>query len=157
MRTLRVAVAVLLLVGLRLNAQDTTRDQRRLGDLNYVATQVPKLHLNFFFQLNQADFNNAVQALQGQIPTLSDAEFYVRLAQLVALARDEHTTLYLDGAGGAKAGFLQFPLAFRWLDDGVIVTGAAAEYSKALGTRLVRIGDTPIDDVTQQLATVIPH
>jgi uncharacterized protein (TIGR03437 family) len=155
MRTLRVAVAVLLLVGLRLHAQDTTRDQRRLGDLNYVATQVPKLHLNFFFQLNQADFNNAVQALQGQIPTLSDAEFYVRLAQLVALAGDEHTTLYLDGASGA--GFLQFPLSFRWLDDGVIVTGAAAEYSKALGTRLVRIGDTSIDDVTQQLATVIPH
>jgi uncharacterized protein (TIGR03437 family) len=157
MRTVRVAVVVLLLASLRLHAQDATRDQRRLGDLNYVATQVPKLHLNFFFQLNQADFNNAVQALKGQIPTLSDAEFYVRLAQLVALAGDEHTTLYLDGASGARTGFQQFPLAFRWLDDGVFVTDAAAEYSKALGTRLVRVGDTSIDAVTQQLTTVIPH
>ena len=157
MRKLRVALALLVLLSLRLHGQDTTRDQLRFADLNYVTAQVPKLHVNFFFQLNHADFDNAAQTLQTLIPTLTDAEFYVRLAQLVAMAGDEHTTLYLDGASGAKAGFQQFPLAFRWLDDGVFVTEAAAEYSKALGTQLVRVGGMPIDDVTQELATIIPH
>jgi uncharacterized protein (TIGR03437 family) len=157
MRTLHCILVLVLLGGPRLRAQDPARDRSRLGDLNYVASQVPQLHLNFFFQLDPADFNNAVQALQTQIPTLTDAEFYVGLAQLVAMAGDEHTNLYLDGAAAANAGFQQFPLLFRWLDDGVFVTAAAAKYSKTVGTQLVRVGNSSIDDVAQLLATVIPH
>src|SRR5258708_5232200 len=109
MKPLACTLVLALLSGPSLRAQDTAR----LADLNYVASQVPKLHVNFFFQLNSADFNNAVQAVQAQIPTLSDAEFYVRLAQLVAMAGDEHTYLYLDGTQAASAGFQQFPLLFR--------------------------------------------
>jgi uncharacterized protein (TIGR03437 family) len=126
--------------------------QARLQDLNFISTQLPKLHTNFFFQLNPADFNNAVSSLQSKISTLTDAQFDVGLAQLVAMAGDEHTYLALDGGI-----FQDFPLFFRWLDDGVFVTGASADYSRALGTRLVAVGNTPIDQVVQMLGTVIPH
>jgi hypothetical protein len=51
----------------------------RQQDLNYVANQVPALHANFFFQLDPAVYQQAVAALQAQISTLTDAEFYVRL------------------------------------------------------------------------------
>ena len=136
---------------------DDTRDRRRLADLDYVTTQVPKLHLNFFYQLNAADFNNAAKDLQSRIPTLSDPEFYVGLAELVAMAGDEHTYLYLDGPAAARAGFVQLPLLFRWLDDGVFVTGASAEYSMAVGTQVVRVGNSTIDEVTQLFAILIPH
>ena len=47
----------------------------------------------------------------------------------MALAGDEHTSLYLNQA----AGFQQFPLQFQWLDDGVFVTAAASAYAQALG------------------------
>ena len=134
-----------------------SRDQARRADLNVIATVVPKAHPNFFFQLNPADFNQAVQALDAQIPNISDAEFYVGLAKLVALAGDEHTSLSLSGPAAANAGFQQFPLQFRWLDDGVFVTAAASEYSRALGSQLLGIGDSSIDSVARQLATVIPH
>src|SRR5579872_688385 len=156
MRAFYLALVLFVLGGPNLLADDA-RDQRRLADLDYVGTQVPKLHVNFFYQLNPADFSNAVQNLQARIPTLSDAEFYVGLAQLVAMAGDEHTSLYLDGPAADKAGFVQFPILFRWLDDGVFVTGASAEYSRAVGTKLVRIGASSIDDVTEQLASVAPH
>jgi hypothetical protein len=55
---------------------------------------LPKLHLNFFYQLNPQDFNQAVQAVDAQIPVLSDAEFNVRLAALAAMARDPHTMIF---------------------------------------------------------------
>jgi uncharacterized protein (TIGR03437 family) len=152
---MRTYLALFLLPG-SLWAQ-TSRDQARQVDLNFVGTQLPKLHVNFFFQLNRDDYARAVAALDAQVPTLTDAEFDVGLAKLVAMAGDEHTTLFFNGANAVNAGFRQFPLEFRWLDDGVFVTAAASEYSQALGTRLVRVGSSSIDDVVQQLATVIPH
>src|SRR5215471_668179 len=112
-------------------------DQTRQADLNYVATQLPKLHVNFFFQLSPADFSAAVQSLMSQIPTLSDAEFYTGLAKLVAMAGDEHTVLNLNNVPAQRAGFQTLPLQFRWLDEGVFVTAASADYSRALGTQLI--------------------
>lgn len=129
----------------------------RQQDLNYVANQVPTLHVNFFFQLDPAVYQQAVAALQAQIPTLSDAEFYVQLAALIALAGDAHTAISLTNATAISAGFLQFPLQFRWLDDGVFVSAATAPYAQALGARLVQVGDFSIDQVLQKLGTIIPH
>jgi hypothetical protein len=106
-----------LLLAVSLGAQ-TSRDQARRTDRNFVGTQLPKLHVNFFFQLNPADFAQAVAALDAQVPLLTDAEFNMGLAKLVALAGDEHTTLLFNGANAMRAGFQQFPLEFRWLDDG---------------------------------------
>ena len=143
------AVVISLVFAGCLFAQTSATSQQRQTDVQYVASQLPALHPDFFFQLNPADFNNAVQLLTAQAPTLTDPEFAVRLAQLVAMAGDPHTTLYLTGPA--------FPLTFRALDDGVFVTGAAPEYSNALGTRLVAVGSTDISTVLAQLATVIPH
>lgn len=102
-------------------------------DLNYVANQLPKLHANFYFQLDPAVYQQAVGTLQSQISTLSDAEFYVRLASLIAMAGDAHTGIYLNDAAAQSGGFRQFPVQFRWLDDGIFVTAAAPDYVQALG------------------------
>jgi hypothetical protein len=102
--------------------------ENRQQDLDFVANQLPKLHLNFFFQARAADYSQAASLLSSQIPELTDAEFYVRLQQLVAMAGDEHTTLALTQA----TGFQLFPLRFRWLDDGVFVTAASSIYSQYL-------------------------
>ena len=158
-RLSRLAIAVSLTTSLstwNLVAQ-SARDQARLQDLNFLATQLPKLHANFFFQLNPADYSAAASQLGAQVSTLTDAQFYVGLAQLVAMAGDAHTFVSLGGSAAAKAGFQTFPLEFRWLDDGVFVTGAAVSYSRALGTQLVRVGDFPIDEAVARLATMIPH
>jgi uncharacterized protein (TIGR03437 family) len=71
------------------------------------------------------------------------------MAQLVAMAGDPHTSLYPSGP--------VFALTFRSLDDGIFVTGAAAQYAQALGARLVAVGGTDIGTVLSALATVVPH
>src|ERR1700686_613656 len=130
-----VAAALLLAVAAPCSwAQATSRDQLRRQDLSFVSTQLPKLHLNFFFQLDPQLFNQAVQAVDAQIPVLTDAEFNVRLAALAAMAGDPHTMIF--PAVLADAQTQKFPLVFRWLDDGVFVTSASDEYAKALGARL---------------------
>jgi len=143
----RVLIAVSLTAPLA--AQTSTLNQQRLADVQFVATQLPALHANFFFQLNPADFNAAVQSLTARIPNLTPAEFEMRLAQLVAMAGDPHTWLYPPGA--------TFSLTFVALDDGIFVTGAPPEYAQALGMQLVAVGNTDIATVLTQLGTVIPH
>jgi uncharacterized protein (TIGR03437 family) len=152
----RSCLTVALLSALAAQAQQTTA-AARLQDLNVVATQVPKLDPNFFVHLDRAKFQQAVDDLQAGVSSLSDAEFYVGLAQLMAMSRDAHTSLILHGDAASAFGFLQYSLAFRWLDDGVFVTAAAAPYSQALGTRLVAVGGVPIDQVVQRLASVISY
>jgi hypothetical protein len=119
--------------GLFLNAQPSPIASRT-QDLSFIATQLPSLDPNFFSTLSRSEFQQAVNKLQANIGTLTDAQFYVGLAQLVAMAGDAHTYLYLSNT----PGFQMLPLHLRWLDDGVFVTSAGPEYTAALGTRLIR-------------------
>jgi hypothetical protein len=127
--------------------------ESRAKDLSFVATQLPKLDSNFFSHLSQAVFQQAVNNLQVNLGTLTNAQFYVGLAQLAAMPGDAHTYLYLSNA----PGFQTLNLHLRWLDDGVFVTSAGPEYTAALGTRLIGVGNFPIDEVVARLGTVIPH
>lgn len=129
----------------------------RQADLDFVANQLPKLHANFFFQLDPAQYQQAAADVAANLATFTDAEFAVRIAALIAMAGDPHTHLYLGGPAAAALGFQQFPLLFRWLDDGVFVVAAAPQYSEALGAQLIRMGDSTIDEVMAKLATIIPH
>jgi len=152
MRCIRSLIPLLFLAA-AIQAQSLSHQQVLQSDLDYVANQLPKLHINFFFQLSPADYSQAASLLGSQIPNLTDAEFYVRLQELVAMAGDEHTMLFVNQA----TGFQQFPMQFQWLDDGVFVTAASSTYAQALGTQLVQVGSTPIDQVLAKMAALIPH
>jgi uncharacterized protein (TIGR03437 family) len=128
----------------------------RQADLNFVANQLPALHANLFYQLDRAAFQQAASDLGSRMDKLTDAEFYVQLEALTAMAGDAHTVLFLNG-NVPQIGFRSFPLQFRWLDDGVFVTAAASDYARAAGARLVQIAGLPIDQAMQKLATIIPH
>jgi uncharacterized protein (TIGR03437 family) len=129
----------------------------RQQDLNFVANQLPVLNPNYFFQLDRAQFQQAVANLSSKVSTTTDAEFYVGLAQIVAMGGDAHTILPLNGSYTAALGFKTLPLSFVWLDDGVFVTAALQTYARAVGAQLTAVGGTPIDQVVQQLGTVISH
>lgn len=154
------ALAMILFLPLPLLGQ-TVSTANRLLDLNYITNTVAQADPYFFAQLDPATFQQAANALGAQASTLTDAEFYVGLAQLVAMAGDMHTTLYLfdqgKGPSTAPAGFENLPLDLRWLDDGLWVVGASEAYLSALGTQIVAVAGTPIDQVVQQLGTIFAY
>ena len=146
-------VALLVLAELSAYGSDAARQT----DLNFIASQVPRLHANFFYQLDPAVFQAAADALAADRPNLTDAEFYVRLAALIAMAGDPHTALYLNNSAAAVMGFQQFPVLFVSLNDGVFVNEASGSYARALGAQLTAVAGVPVDQVVQQLGTLIPH
>ena len=145
------AFATVFLIHTAIAQQFPAIDGRR-QDLDFVANRLPALHPNFFAQISRESYRQAVSAVDAKLPTATDAEFYVAVAQLVALAADGHTSLNLT-----TAPFQFFPLRLRWFDDGIFVTRASSPYAETLAARLVRIADTPILNAIDRLATVIPH
>lgn len=131
-----------------------TRDERWRQDVAFVGTELPQRHVNPFTRVSSADFQRALGQLSQAVPNLTDSEIKTELARIVALIGDGHTSLNL---GQAAAGFNALPLELYSFDDGVYVLSAAAEYSRAVGARVLRIGQRSIREALDAVATVISH
>src|SRR5262249_30369126 len=53
--------------------------------------------------------------------------------------------------------FRQYPLRLYWFSDGLYVIAATPDYQRALGARLVRIGDTDIAQAYSSVTALISH
>ena len=147
------AILSLFLSASGMYAQNSLGPEQFNQDLQAVVTQLPKLHVNLFFQTSEADFLAAAQQLQTDLPGLSQYQFYTRLSMLVALARDGHTLLQLSPA----AGFIQLPFTLQQFSDGYFVTSAPASQPSLNRAKLFAIGVTSIDQVLMALEPVISH
>src|SRR5712692_11402303 len=110
-------------------AADPVRDQQWRDDLQFLATELPRRHVNFFANVTRPDFNQAVSDLNQAIPDQTDPEVIVGLARIVAMARDAHTNLALP-QGAAR--FAQVGLRLMWFQEGLYVTSAATGFARAL-------------------------
>ncbi len=127
-------------------------DQWR-ADLASLAQQMPAQHSLPFPGISLSEFNARGADLYNRIPSLSDAEIRTGLQALVASIEDPHT----DVAWPYPSPFRFLPLSFYWFDDGIYVTGAAAQYQNLLGGRLLSEGSAGIDDATRILTALVPH
>src|SRR5437660_1337047 len=137
-------------LGGSLLAQSSGRDQIFRDDLHYLATELPKRHVNPFHQTSAAQFNASVSALDADIPRLGDTEVMVRMAQIVASIGEAHTSLPLPQG---RTVFRWFPLTLFGYEDGWRVNAVRSDLVKLLGCKIVRIGDTPIEDAIAKVAT----
>ena len=122
------------------------------ADIDYLATQLPKVHPNPFRYVTRDEFNARIAALKEQTPGLSDTEIAIRLQQIVALIGDGHTELSLSIAPETY-----FPLRFYRFEDGIFVTKTTLESRRACGTRLVAIDGVSAEEVYARITTIISH
>ena len=126
-----------------------TKDEWR-QDLRYFAEQLAKRHKNLYHAVSKEQFASAVADLDAAIPTLQDHEIIVRLHQIAALVGDGHTGVHLP------AYFKRYPLALFWFGDELRVIATSADYEKARGARVVKIGAFDIDEVRVRVDRCFP-
>jgi uncharacterized protein (TIGR03437 family) len=119
------------------------------SDLQYLVSHLRSTHPNLFFHVSAQDFNAAANDLNQRIPQLSDAQITVEIMKLVAMVGDAHTSVY--------SPFPFLPIRFRWFSDGLFVNAAAPEYSRALGAKVIEIGNLPVKQAYDAVSTVISH
>src|SRR5262245_52547047 len=112
-------------------------------DLRFMATELPKRHANLFHTITDAQFKQAVAALEESIPALARHQIIVELARIVALIGDGHTSI--DLLDDLMLDFRRYPLRLYQYSDGLFIQAASASCAEAAGSRVVAIGDTPID------------
>jgi tetratricopeptide (TPR) repeat protein len=129
-----------------------TADQWR-EDLAFLAKELPARHVQPFAHTSKADFDKQVADLQAQIPKLDESGIRTGFQRLAASLGYADTGIVWD----LKNSSGMLPLRFYFFPDGVYVIGASEPDRKLLGGKLVRIGDTKVDEVIERLTPLIPR
>src|SRR6185503_15698285 len=117
----------------------------------YLAKELPRRHKNAFHSISKEQFERAVAELDAAIPSLQEHEIQVGLRRIIAMVGDAHTAL------GPPQTFNRYPLTLNWFGNDLRVLRTTAEYKRALGTRVVGIGDLSLADATARINTLVPH
>jgi len=165
---------VALLLDLSVNSGDrvgaaresTLTPEQWREDLRYLAEELPRRHLNAFHEISPDVFAQAVDNLNAEIPALPDHVIATKMMKLVAMIGDAHTSL--DLATGLLP-LRRYPIIFSNREDGLFVTGIQNiksgggrtppryAYSRAIGARLVRVGDMEVEQAIQLISGLASH
>jgi hypothetical protein len=123
---------------------DLSAEQWR-EDLKYLARTLPARHANVYHFTPKERFHAAVADLDGQIEHLNSDAVWTGIGKIVALVGDAHT--YLQ----APRDSASFPIGFAKFGNTHRVVSASQELSRLLGARVVKVGDTPVEHVSELL------
>jgi len=110
-------------------------------------------HPDLYHSVSRTEFHQATAELTQKIPTLDDYQIIVEMARLVARVSDGHTLVPLLWDRDLPIGRL--PLELYKAEDGMVVLAADAEYEHLVGNRVVRIGETLIEDAVESVTRVV--
>ncbi len=136
----------------QLQAAPAARDGRWRQDIQYLVTNLERLHKDGLVNVSRADFERAARTLEAGVPNLSDSEVIVGMMKLVALLHDSHTNLTKG-----LWRFHSYPLVIENFRGGWFVIRTNLENKALLGKKLIAIGGTPISDVYKQVLPVVAH
>lgn len=152
----KIAAVVLLLWPLSVGAQSSVKlelsPQDWQEDLKYLAKELPRRHKNAFHTVTREQFEASVAELNTRIPNLKPYEIIVGLMRIVASVSDAHTEL--SGFGDA---FHRFPITVYWFGNELRVTRVGSPYQRAAGARVLKIGNSSIQDIAARVDQLAAH
>jgi len=120
-----------------------SRDEQWRYDLDFFARRMERMHWNLYAHFPKPDFIREVESLKTDVPKLSDAQVRARLRRIIARVGDGHTLLSAWRDGDSTA--TRFPVDLYLFSDGIFVRGAAKEYRRIVGARVVKFGPISAD------------
>ena len=154
---LLVAIALLIAFPADIKSQLAQSEQDKQidweKDVEYLASELPKRHKDFFYQLKEADFQAAKDQLLKLATSTKDASIMIpEMMKLVRMCGDGHTSLGYDFK---KMHY--YPVNVRWFDDGVFIVNCDARYRRALGAKILKVGSRSIEEIQSQFKQILPH
>jgi hypothetical protein len=104
-------------------------------DLRFLAEQMRLKHKSLFHTMTEAEFNQAVQKLDADIPQLNNHQIFVRFLQIMALVQDGHSGFDTRPIPPPDLKD-HIPVRFVRYADGIYVRAAAPEYADMVATAL---------------------
>lgn len=124
------------------------------ADLAFLKRELPARHKNLFFQVDRAEFERRIDALEHELPQLDDVSVALRLQQIIVSMGDDHSTAnWLQLPSTTKPEII--PLQLYWYPDGWRIIGTSDARKELLGRKLVALNGTPMPEVEARVATLI--
>jgi hypothetical protein len=113
-------------------------------DVHFLADQMQKKYPNFNSKVSDELVNETVKDIENKIQQLSESDIVMELFRLNTLPNDAHTIPFIFFP---CFDLHDFPLKFFKFSDGWYIIDAARAYSHLVGTKILKIGSTSIDDL----------
>jgi len=120
------------------------------ADLDQLATELPMLHENLFFNLEADQFNTSINTLKGRLDKMDNYPIVMEIAQIVAAVGDAHTSVALPRDS-------RLPLECYWFQEGIFITATLPEFEELLHHKVVKVDGMPIDVVIERLSRIVSH
>ena len=136
---------------------DISRIEGWRADLTFMAQRMELIHYNLFQTMSREEWNTAIENLYQKIPDLADHEIIVELMKIVAMVGDGHTQLMppLPGWAQDRFQFEMIPVMFYEWSDGLFIRSAAPEYKDAVGAKVLKVGNVPLDLTLDMLKAIV--
>jgi peptidase S41-like protein len=128
---------------------DSTRVAGWRSDISYYLEQMRRQHYTYRFRPLPSGMIDAADRLSRNVPHYSDERILAEFAHLASFAGDGHTYVLPFGSRRVTAHML--PLRFFLFNDGMYIIDAFPGYQKWIGSRVVRVGDSPAEDVIERM------
>jgi len=136
-----------------LPARDLSRDQGLAFDLDYLVEEARRMHAGPSRPAFSRSFEAAADALRRAIPTMSDGAVLTAIRNLVAILNDGHSSIYGVRPGSPLAiSTDRLPFKFYLFPEGLFITDGHGEFSAHAGSKVVRFGDLPTEEVLERLS-----
>ena len=144
-------ILMLLLCGFNLLAIEPSQKERK-EDLDFIKSELPKLHYDLFHTLSEKDFTKEIEDLELKIDSCSDIEFALGIQSILTKIGDSHTNIdyfkYLDRKN-------TYPIKVYWYKDGFYVIRTLKIYEEILGKKIISINGISIKNIIEKFETII--
>lgn len=123
---------------------DLSRVESWQYDLKFLVSEIKRLHVNMYHSISEDNFERMVATINKKIPTLSDQQIVFEFMKLVASTGNGHN--FIVPAYAKTGSFNQLPLQFYLFSDGLFIVAAEEEYQHLIGSKVVSIGNTAIEE-----------
>lgn len=135
----------------QLPPRDFSRDEGWRYDITFLVEEARRLHPSPSREAFSAEFERAAKTLSNAVPTLSETQMRVKMQALITLLHDGHSGIDMD------QDTQRLPLRFYFFADGVFVIGASDGDEALIGSRVIRIGSRPIEELLRELPQYVPR
>jgi len=125
-------------------------------DLRFLATQMRLKHKSLFHTMTEAEFNQAVEKLDADIPQLNDDQIFVRFLQIMAMVQDGHSGFDTRPIPPPDLKD-HIPVRFVRYADGIYVRAAAPEYADTVAGKVVKVGSLGWQEAIQLVDSIESH
>lgn len=130
------------------------------ADLRHLQKTVHEKYSNLFHTITAADWDKAVEKFHGEIPSLNKMQTLAGFIRMVSLFNIGHTQVATWGfhqPSSAAIKLSRYPYRLYWFSDGLYIQSADKQYEKAVGGRILKIGNMKTDDAIAAIRPLVSY